>query len=94
VLKESELGDVCPACGLPRKVFNDYKERMSPGRNKFLHLDLHPIAVHFAQSMLVASVFTALLALSSLDELRTKLLLMLAGGVALFCGMVQGHAGK
>lgn len=164
VLKESELGDVCPACGLPRKVFDDYKERMSPGRSKFLHLDLHPIAVHFPQSMLVlsllaliinlanpyfhpevllgaaqyaavifpfavlaaffsglldgkirfksvrtpvlkkkiiygtimlvASVFTPILALNNIDDLKTKLLLMLAGGVSLICGMVLGHAGK
>lgn len=53
VMKESELEDVCPACGLPRKVFVDYKERMSPGRNKILKLDLHPIAVHFPQTMLI-----------------------------------------
>lgn len=53
VMKESELGDVCPACGLPRKVFEHYKERMSPGRRKILNLDLHPIAVHFPQTMLV-----------------------------------------
>jgi uncharacterized membrane protein len=164
VLKESELGDVCPACGLPRKVFDDYKDRMSPGRSKFLHLDLHPIAVHFPQSMLVlsllaliinllnpyfhpevllgaaqyaavifpfavlaafisglldgkirfksvrtpvlkkkiiygvimlvASVFTPILALNNIDDLKSKLLLLLAGGVALICGMVLGHAGK
>jgi rubredoxin len=53
VMKESELGDVCPACGLPRKVFEQYKERMSPGRSRILHLDLHPIAVHFPQTLLV-----------------------------------------
>ncbi len=53
VMKESELGDVCPACGLPRKVFEQYKERMSPGRSRILRLDLHPIAVHFPQTILV-----------------------------------------
>lgn len=164
VLKESALGDICPACGLPRKVFEDYKERMSPGRSKILRMDLHPIAVHFPQSMLVlsllalilnlvnpffhpevllgaaqyaalifpfavlaafisglldgkirfksvrtpvlkkkiifgvimlvASVFTPILALNNIDEMKTKLLLMLAGSVALLCGMVLGHAGK
>ena len=61
VLKESELGDVCPACGLPRKVFEDYKERMSPGRSKILQLDLHPIAVHFPQSMLVLSLLALII---------------------------------
>ena len=53
VMKESELTDVCPACGLPRKVFEQYKERMSPGRSRILRMDLHPIAVHFPQSLLV-----------------------------------------
>lgn len=53
VMKEHELGDVCPACGLPRKVIVEHKERMSPLRNKFLNLDAHPIAVHFPQTLLV-----------------------------------------
>ncbi|MCB0805187.1 MAG: hypothetical protein KDC05_05265 [Bacteroidales bacterium] len=53
VMRESELGDICPACGLPRKVFEQYKERMSPGRSRILQLDLHPIAVHFPQTVLV-----------------------------------------
>ena len=38
---------------LPKKVFEQYKERMSPGRSRILHLDLHPIAVHFPQTLLV-----------------------------------------
>jgi len=53
VMRESELGDICPACGLPRKVFEQYKERMSPGRSRILQLDLHPIAIHFPQTLLV-----------------------------------------
>ena len=61
VMKESELGDLCPACGLPRKVFEDYKERMSPGRSWLLQLDLHPIAVHFPQSALVFSLLAIIL---------------------------------
>lgn len=61
VMKESELEDVCPACGLPRKVFVQYKERMSPSRSKFLQLDLHPIAVHFPQTMLIFLIQALLL---------------------------------
>ena len=61
VMKESELGDLCPACGLPRKVFEDYKERMSPGRSWLLQLDLHPIAVHFPQSALVFTLLAIIL---------------------------------
>jgi len=50
VMKESELGDVCPACGLPRDVFEPYREKVSPGRLRFLALDIHPIAIHLSQT--------------------------------------------
>lgn len=164
VMKESELQDVCPACGLPKKVFEHYKERMSPGRYKFLQLDLHPIAVHFPQTLLVfsllaliinllfpnfwpsellgtarftavvfpfaviaafitglvdgkirfksattpilkkkiiysivmfvASVFTPYLAWNGVEDISTKLWLLLCGSIAFVCAIVLGHAGK
>ncbi len=50
IMKESELGAVCPACGLPHTVFEPYREKVSPGRLKFLALDLHPIAIHLSQT--------------------------------------------
>ena len=50
VMKESDLGDVCPACGLPRSVFEPYRERVSPNRLFILALDIHPIAIHLSQT--------------------------------------------
>lgn len=50
VMKASELGDVCPACGLPRNVFEPYRERVSPNRLFILGLDIHPIAIHLSQT--------------------------------------------
>ena len=50
VMKESELGDVCPACGLPRNVFEPYRERVSANRLLILSLDIHPIAIHLSQT--------------------------------------------
>ncbi len=50
VMKESELGDVCPACGLPRNVFEPYRERVSANRLFILALDIHPIAIHLSQT--------------------------------------------
>lgn len=50
VIHEDKLGAVCPACGLPRKVFEPYRERISPNRKKILALDLHPIAIHLSQT--------------------------------------------
>ena len=50
VMKESDLGDVCPACGLPRSVFEPYREKVSPNRLLILSLDIHPIAIHLSQT--------------------------------------------
>ncbi len=58
VMKASELGDVCPACGLPRNVFEPYRERVSPNRLLILSLDIHPISIHLSQTLVA---FTPLL---------------------------------
>jgi len=50
VMKESDLGDVCPACGLPRNVFEPYREKVSANRLFILALDIHPIAIHLSQT--------------------------------------------
>lgn len=54
VMEADKLGDVCPACGLPRKVFEPYRERVSMNRLRLLNLDLHPIAIHLSQSLVIA----------------------------------------
>ncbi len=51
VIEAHKLGDVCPACGLPRKVFEPYRERVSWNRLLLLNLDLHPIAIHLSQAL-------------------------------------------
>lgn len=164
VMKESELGEVCPACGLPKKVFEHYKERMSPGRRRVLNIDMHPIAVHFPQTtlifglqaliinlifpdffpevllgtarftavifpftvigafvsglidgkirfkslktpilkkklnwsiiMTIASLATPVIAWNGIDDVQTKILLLLVSSIALVCGIVLGHVGK
>lgn len=53
VIESDKLGDVCPACGLPRKVFEPYREKVSVNRLKILNLDLHPIAIHLSQTFVV-----------------------------------------
>ena len=50
VMKASDLGDVCPACGLPRSVFEPYREKVSPNRLFLLSLDIHPISIHVSQT--------------------------------------------
>ena len=54
VMEADKLGDVCPACGLPRKVFEPYRERVSRNRLTILNLDLHPIVIHLSQALVIA----------------------------------------
>jgi hypothetical protein len=54
VIEADKLGDVCPACGMPRKVFEPYRERVSRKRLVLLNFDLHPIAIHLSQALVIA----------------------------------------
>jgi rubredoxin len=54
VIEADKLGDVCPACGMPRKVFEPYRERVSRNRLILLNFDLHPIAIHLSQALVMA----------------------------------------
>jgi len=53
VMEADKLGDVCPACGLPRKVFEPYREKVSRNRLMLLNFDLHPIAIHLSQALVI-----------------------------------------
>jgi rubredoxin len=53
VIREDKLNDVCPACGLPREVFEPYREKVSSNRKFILSFDLHPIAIHLSQTFVV-----------------------------------------
>jgi hypothetical protein len=54
VIEADKLGDVCPACGMPRKVFEPYRERVSRNRLTILNFDLHPIVIHLSQALVIA----------------------------------------
>jgi len=51
VMEADKLGDVCPACGVSRKVFEPYEDRVEPWRRFYLTLDLHPVIVHAPQAL-------------------------------------------
>lgn len=100
VMRADKLGDVCPACGLPRKVFEPYREKVSSNRLMILNLDLHPIAIHFSQAFVGAIpllfLFTALFPNFYAEELTIVNLVMIVTLpvmmiVALLSGMIDGY---
>lgn len=53
IMEASKVSDVCPACGLPARVFAPYTSKINPKRNKLLELHIHPIVLHFPQALIV-----------------------------------------
>jgi hypothetical protein len=50
VTAEGNIKDVCPACGVPAKMFEPYQDPVAEKRRKILGMHIHPIIVHFPQS--------------------------------------------
>ena len=61
VMEADKLGDVCPACGLPRKAFEPYRERVSRNRLMLLNFDLHPIVIHLSQALVIVIPLLAII---------------------------------
>jgi rubredoxin len=74
VIESDKLGDVCPACGMPRKVFEPYRERVSRNRLMLLNLDLHPIAIHLSQALVIAIITGVIDGLTRFKTLSTPIL--------------------
>ena len=100
VIQADKLADVCPACGLPRKVFEPYREKVSSNRLFVLNLDLHPIVIHFSQTFVGAIpllfLLTAIFPNFYANELTivNKVMIItlpLTLIVALVSGMIDGY---
>lgn len=50
ITKEGRIKNTCPACGVPAKMFEPYKDPLSEKRRLILDLHTHPIIVHFPQA--------------------------------------------
>ena len=79
VTTEGRLGEVCPACGARRAVFKPFEDRVSQKRRIQLNLHLHPMTVHFPQSL--SLVIFALLVFSFIVNPPLKANLLIAAQV-------------
>ena len=53
IMEERNLKEVCPACGVPKTAFIEFKYSISEKRQQILSLHLHPISVHFPEAIAV-----------------------------------------
>lgn len=63
IITKDDPAEVCPACGIQRKVFEDYKYNLTPRRKIILDLDIHAIMVHLPQAIAVLIPFCGILSL-------------------------------
>ena len=50
IMQEEKIGAVCPACGVPAKMFEPYTDRISEQRREILDRHIHPVIVHAPQA--------------------------------------------
>jgi uncharacterized membrane protein len=74
IIEKSRLGDKCPACGVPSKMFEPYTEKISPARKFRLSLDIHPVLVHFPVSFTATIFIISIAALIIKGEARTAII--------------------
>jgi hypothetical protein len=72
-MEAGKLKDVCPACGMPAKAFEPYRERVALNRLFYLSLDLHPIAIHLSQTF-VFLIPALIIFTKSFPEVQNELL--------------------
>jgi uncharacterized membrane protein len=98
ITTENKIKDVCPACGVQRKAFEEYKNPLSTNRARLLDLHIHPIIVHFPQAFAVMIPFLLLISLLPLpfenEVLSAALvflyLMPLAAIAAILTGLIDG----
>jgi len=100
IMEKDKLKDVCPACGVPKTAFEDYKYTISKKRYLIMELDLHPIMLHFPQAISVFIPFFIILSVILDASMGIKLLhgaevmaylLPLTVAAAFATGLFDGH---
>lgn len=66
------IGDVCPACGVPAKMFEPYTQPVSAQRRRILDLHSHPVMVHFPQAFALTLFLLSCFALFAPEAVNNK----------------------
>jgi uncharacterized membrane protein len=79
VLEAVKPGEVCPACGVPWKMMEPWKDPVSKRRRMLLRLDIHPIIDHFSISFAASALVLVLFVLIFPDLFRQGATSLLRG---------------
>ncbi|SPF40043.1 conserved membrane hypothetical protein [Candidatus Desulfosporosinus infrequens] len=95
IMDESHLKDLCPACGLPKTVFEPYLKKISPKRRFIIDQHIHPISVHFPQVFIAVIISMLFLSFWVNDPLRGEFLIaaklsILAFPLSVLLGFITG----
>ena len=74
IMDEKHLKDLCPACGLPKTVFEPYTKKISSTRKFLIDQHLHPVSVHFPQVFTLVILFMLILSFWVDNPLRDDFL--------------------
>jgi hypothetical protein len=80
VTAEGKLKDACPACGVPRKIFEPWTDPVSGKRRSLLEMNLHPMVIHFPVAFTASTFALSLFSLffpHFLAGLATNLLVVM-----------------
>jgi len=51
IMEKDALGEVCPACGVKKEMFEPWEDKVGTVRRTILEIDLHPVVVHAPQAL-------------------------------------------
>jgi uncharacterized membrane protein/rubredoxin len=74
IMEAAKLGDKCPACGVPAKMFEPYDDKVSEKRRKLIDLHIHPVIVHFPQAFASLLLVVGIVLFFAIGSFRTLLL--------------------
>ena len=77
VIKQSQVKDVCPACGAKSSAFKPYESKVSEKRMKILDFNIHPLLVHFPGGLIPFIFILSILVAVFNDPLRLNLFIAL-----------------
>ena len=60
IMDKNALGEVCPACGVKKEMFEPWEDKVGAVRRLYLELHVHPIIIHLPNSLAPILVLVAL----------------------------------